>query len=293
MYSSSTPSPEPETSGFREQRPGGERNTQPGERRERDRGRLGGQESAAANGEACVHPGAERRRAPRSWSASPTANFQVHTDIDYIPMCVPTRMAATANLSPPPPSDLDVIEFRWSRTLPYFILAMAAASLAIFNYQKSSSPVTAATLYALRTSAKAREYLGDEIYFRQRIPWIWGHINQVKGHIDITFSVRGTKNVGVMRFKSRRPTPRGVYETLEWSLETDDGAHHRPAGRPRPVRAHLAGRVQGLPRPRPRREPDPHAALENCPACTERPRQKKCTPLETVSTATCLPMYLW
>ena len=44
--------------------------------------------------------------------------------------------------------------------------------LGIFNYQKSSSSVVNSTLYALRTSTKAREVLGDEIYFAQKIPWI-------------------------------------------------------------------------------------------------------------------------
>jgi len=100
---------------------------------------------------------------------------------------------------------------------------MAAASLAIFNYQKSSSPVVAATLYALRTSPKARAYLGDEIYFGQRIPWISGEMNQVKGRIDIHFTVKGTRASAVMRFTSRRRTARGVFETYEWSLETEDG----------------------------------------------------------------------
>jgi len=100
---------------------------------------------------------------------------------------------------------------------------VAAASLAIFNYQKLSSPVVAGTLYALRTSPQAREYLGDEIYFAAQIPWIGGGMNQVQGKIDVHFSVRGTKNTGVMRFVSHRPTPRGVFETTEWSLQTSDG----------------------------------------------------------------------
>ncbi len=108
--------------------------------------------------------------------------------------------------------------------MPIFVALIGVASIAIFNYQKSSSPVTAATLYALRTSPRGRAYLGDEIYFRQRIPWISGEINQVQGRINISFAVRGTRNEGVMRFVSRRPTAKGVYETLEWSLETADGS---------------------------------------------------------------------
>ncbi|OAA61024.1 cytochrome c oxidase assembly protein [Niveomyces insectorum RCEF 264] len=121
----------------------------------------------------------------------------------------------------------DVVKarFRWSRTLPWFFLIVAGCSVAIFNYQKASSPVVASTLYALRTSPRAREYLGDEIYFQQRIPWISGEMNQLHGRIDIVFGVKGTRNTARMRFASRRLTPRGVFETLEWSLEVvgEDG----------------------------------------------------------------------
>lgn len=113
--------------------------------------------------------------------------------------------------------------FRWWRTLPLFAAAIAASSVAIFNYQKLSSPVVASTLYALRTSRKAREYLGDEVYFRRQIPWISGQMNQLRGRIDISFAVKGTRARGVMRFASHRPTARGVFETTEWSLETEDG----------------------------------------------------------------------
>ncbi|KAI9170955.1 Cytochrome c oxidase assembly factor 1 [Paramyrothecium foliicola] len=119
--------------------------------------------------------------------------------------------------------DMDQIVFRWRRTFPIFLAIVAACSVGILNYQKSSSPVVAGTLYALRTSPKARAALGDEIYFKGKIPWIRGELNQVAGHIDIHFGVRGTRGAGTMRFASTRPTSRGAYETTEWSLTTDDG----------------------------------------------------------------------
>ncbi|KAK4042274.1 cytochrome c oxidase assembly factor 1 [Parachaetomium inaequale] len=118
---------------------------------------------------------------------------------------------------------LEQTTFRWSRTLPLFAAVIALASVAIFNYQKLSSPVVGATLYALRTSDKARAHLGDEIYFAQQIPWISGEMNQLHGRINITFRVKGTKAGGVMKFASYRPSPRGMFETTEWSLETDAG----------------------------------------------------------------------
>lgn len=107
--------------------------------------------------------------------------------------------------------------------MPIFLALVAASTVAIVNYQKSSSPVVSSTLYALRNNVSAREYLGDEIYFKQQIPWISGEINQLHGRIDITFSVKGTREAGVMRFASFRPSPKGMFETTEWSLQTTDG----------------------------------------------------------------------
>lgn len=68
-----------------------------------------------------------------------------------------------------------------------------------------------------------RALLGDEIYFASRIPWISGELNQLHGHIDISFWVKGTKGVGQVRFVSVRKTRDGFFETLEWSLKTEDG----------------------------------------------------------------------
>lgn len=93
---------------------------------------------------------------------------------------------------------------RWFHTIPIFAVIVGAAMLGIFNYQKSSSSVVSSTLYALRTSSKAREVLGDEVYFAQKIPWISGEMDQLHGRIDITFWVKGTKGKGRMRFKSVR-----------------------------------------------------------------------------------------
>jgi len=109
------------------------------------------------------------------------------------------------------------------RTVPIFLAILVSCTLSIFNYQKSSSSVVSSTLYALRTSPKAREYLGDEVYFASKMPWIWGEMNQLQGKIDISFEVKGTKGHGTMRFTSNRATRRGAFETSEWSLTTSEG----------------------------------------------------------------------
>lgn len=104
---------------------------------------------------------------------------------------------------------------KWLKTMPIFLLVVTVSTLAIFNYQKSSSSVVNSTLYALRTNAQAREVLGDEVYFASQIPWIWGKMNQLHGKIDIQFWVKGTRQKALMRFKSERKTRMGyVSDTL-------------------------------------------------------------------------------
>ncbi|TFA98738.1 Cytochrome c oxidase assembly factor 1 [Trichoderma ghanense] len=119
--------------------------------------------------------------------------------------------------------DVGQVSHGWRRTLPIFLIVVAACSITIFNYQKSSSPIVSSTLYALRTNPEANRLLGGEIYFKHQIPWIRGEMNQVKGRIDVSFAVRGTRASGVMRFASYRPSPKAFFETTVWSLTMDDG----------------------------------------------------------------------
>ena len=97
----------------------------------------------------------------------------------------------------------------WFKTLPIFFSIVTVSALAIFNYEKSSSSIVNATLYALRTSDVGKKELGEQIYFRDKFPWIWGEMNQLHGRIDISFAVKGTKGKGMMRFKSTRKTRTG------------------------------------------------------------------------------------
>ncbi|KAL6920380.1 hypothetical protein ACHAP8_005966 [Fusarium lateritium] len=143
--------------------------------------------------------------------------------------------------------DISDVTFRWRRTFPIFLLIVAASSVAIFNYQKMSSPVISSTLYALRTNSEARALLGDEIYFRHQIPWIHGEMNQLHGRIDIWFSVRGTKGEGVMRFASNRPTSKGFFSTTEWSLTMQDGTRLDLLDSGDPFRALVGGGGDDLP----------------------------------------------
>ncbi|KAH0844541.1 hypothetical protein AYO21_08569 [Fonsecaea monophora] len=112
----------------------------------------------------------------------------------------------------------------WLKTLPVFIVLVTLASLAIFNYEKSSSSTVNSILYALRTNRHARELLGDEIYFASKVPWISGELSPMQGTIDISFWVKGTRGTAKTKFVSLRRNSRGgFFETLEWSLQTEDG----------------------------------------------------------------------
>ncbi|KAI5359989.1 Putative cytochrome c oxidase assembly factor 1 [Septoria linicola] len=122
-----------------------------------------------------------------------------------------------------PQIQTSLLSSKWIRTLPIFAFIMVGSCAAIFNYQKQSSSVVNSTLYALRTNPKARELLGDEVYFASKIPWIAGEMNQLHGRIDISFNVKGTRGKGRMRFVSVRRTRMGLFETTDWSLEMEDG----------------------------------------------------------------------
>lgn len=120
-------------------------------------------------------------------------------------------------------AEINQVRFRWARSLPVFAALVSVCAVSIFNYQKTSSPIVSSTLYALRTNARARELLGHDIYFKHQIPWIRGRMNQMQGRIDIYFTVKGSRGWATMRFTSRRPAARSLFETSEWSLTTPEG----------------------------------------------------------------------
>lgn len=83
--------------------------------------------------------------------------------------------------------------------------------------------MTTSTLFALRSHPVARELLGDEIQYSSRLPWIKGELDQFHGRIDIEYGVKGTRAEGVMRFRSRRRSRLGLFETEKWELWLRDG----------------------------------------------------------------------
>lgn len=148
-----------------------------------------------------------------STQTSPTARS------DFLP---PPKEDSGPLMSRLPNRSLPTLESKrtWLKTLPIFVVIVTLSSLAIFNYQKSSSSTVNSILYALRTNETAREILGDEIYFASKTPWIRGEMNQLHGRININFWVKGRKGSGRVKFHSAR-TRRAGY--VSWLAER----HHK------------------------------------------------------------------
>jgi cytochrome c oxidase assembly factor 1 len=94
--------------------------------------------------------------------------------------------------------------WRTWRHMPLVAVILVAGGAAIMNYEKMNHSVVSSTMYALRVHPEARDKLGDEVYFAQRVPWIGGSIDQVHGVIDVNWGVKGKKTKGVMRFRATR-----------------------------------------------------------------------------------------
>ncbi|OAP60951.1 hypothetical protein AYL99_05953 [Fonsecaea erecta] len=164
----------------------------------------------------------------RAASSSSPSTSTPHVAADRIvrPLVPPPREGSGPLLSRRPDRALPELPRPisvWLKTLPVFIVLVTVASLAIFNYEKSSSSTVNSILYALRTNEHARELLGDEIYFASQVPWISGELSPLQGVIDISFWVKGTRGKAKTKFVSLRRGRGGFFETLEWSLQMEDG----------------------------------------------------------------------
>ncbi|EMR09119.1 hypothetical protein PNEG_02462 [Pneumocystis murina B123] len=87
-----------------------------------------------------------------------------------------------------------------------------------FNYQRYCSPVISYLMYELKRSPTVETYLGKNIDFSSKWPWIYGKINNVKGHINISFRVSGSKDSAIVKFKSVRKEKGVDWVTLEWTI---------------------------------------------------------------------------
>ncbi|KAH3675018.1 hypothetical protein WICMUC_002850 [Wickerhamomyces mucosus] len=117
----------------------------------------------------------------------------------------------------------DPLKDQFADRLKFFIFVtlMGISSVLIFNYEKINSPIVTTTLHFLRRSQIIREVLGDHIDFATLVPWVKGELNQVKGKVDIKFSVKGSKNNGIITLIADREDRYSDFLIHQWNLTVD------------------------------------------------------------------------
>ncbi|SCU77429.1 LADA_0A00408g1_1 [Lachancea dasiensis] len=110
-------------------------------------------------------------------------------------------------------------KFKNRLQLGIFVVAIGVSLACIFNYEKTQSPIVSNSLYHMRRSQAIRELLGDSIDFDGLVPWVYGELNQVAGKVDISFYIRGSKNVqGIVKLVADRENKHQEFLIHDWSV---------------------------------------------------------------------------
>ncbi|RKP38480.1 cytochrome oxidase assembly protein 1, partial [Dimargaris cristalligena] len=117
-------------------------------------------------------------------------------------------------------------EIKTNNKLRYFGTAVGLAIWVggmawAFNYQRLCSAAVTSTLFVTRHHPVAIEALGEPIAFESGWPWISGTINQLKGIVEISMRIRGTKAAGVLSVKTYRSN--NEWSDREFQLRLDNG----------------------------------------------------------------------
>ncbi|CEP60776.1 Coa1p LALA0_S01e18712g [Lachancea lanzarotensis] len=103
--------------------------------------------------------------------------------------------------------------------LGLFAVAIGVSLACIFNYEKTQSPIVSNSLYHMRRSQAIRDLLGDSIDFDGLVPWVFGDLNQVAGKVNISFYIKGSKNVqGVVKLVADRENKHQEFLIHDWSV---------------------------------------------------------------------------
>ncbi|KAI0218602.1 cytochrome oxidase assembly protein 1, partial [Massospora cicadina] len=100
------------------------------------------------------------------------------------------------------------------------ILLWAGVILVSFNYQKQNTSIVRSTLFTAKYNPQVVELLGNDLDFASAWPWIGGAINHLKGRIEISYSIRGSKGNGKLIFKSYRRND--VWVPKVFDVRSDD-----------------------------------------------------------------------
>lgn len=107
----------------------------------------------------------------------------------------------------------------------YFVsygLGVILSCAAIFNYEKTTSPIITLTFFILRRSTLAKELLGPTIGYSSLMPWISGPLNTVQGRVDISFGVKGEFGKGKLELKAQRETRADPFVFEKFLLIVDE-----------------------------------------------------------------------
>ncbi|KAL1577418.1 hypothetical protein MEW_03568 [Candida albicans P60002] len=107
------------------------------------------------------------------------------------------------------------------RYLLIYGIGITLSCIAIFNYEKTQSPIITSSLYFLRRSQPSIELLGKDIDYSSSWPWIWGKLNTVQGIINIEFSVKGSKGNGVVKLNATRESKAHPFDVHQFVLEVE------------------------------------------------------------------------
>ncbi|KAG5437948.1 hypothetical protein PCANB_000294 [Pneumocystis canis] len=138
-----------------------------------------------------------------------------------------------------PTSLLQKVPGRWINQYPIIslpiksskkkILIYALAGISVwvlvlelsFNHQRSVSPIVSHLIYELKHNSAVQKYLGENIDFIGRWPWISGEINYLKGCIDLSFRICGSQDKATVKFKSIRRKRNSEWVVVEWGICPD------------------------------------------------------------------------
>lgn len=104
-----------------------------------------------------------------------------------------------------------------------FAATMAASLYGMAKYENANSPIVSSTLYTLRRSDLAREYLGDNIRFRSTMPWVTGSAGIAQAHVDFSYFASGSKGEARVHFEATRIPHEHRFQVIDWSITPVDG----------------------------------------------------------------------
>ncbi|KAJ1653188.1 cytochrome oxidase assembly protein 1 [Dispira simplex] len=161
-------------------------------------------------------------------AGSATAPWRFSKSVGGAPRVGYLRNLATSATSSSRPLSIErpLPEIKSNRTLKYVVTGVAlvawiAGTALAFNYQRQCSSAVTNTLFVIRYHPEAIELLGSPITFEHGWPWISGTINQLKGHVEISFRIKGPRNAGTVSVKTYRVDKHWMDH--EFSLRLDNG----------------------------------------------------------------------